>query len=946
MADYTQPEVAQKRVRFFDGQFLQDQDFIDEQKYHVDRERRMPRLLGVSGVVQGLVVSATGPFEVLVGRGAAVDDNGRQLVLAADTSLTLSAKFAKQQGVEVRLVYREQATDVAQTGGKSARRFDESPLVAAVAPDGSVAVSPTDAQTTWDGPSVLLAKLLVGDNGTVTADPSAQQPAGLAVPGVLSAGRAAAVGGFLSVAGHLAIGGTTAENAEVWERVVDLSAQWNAKLSVRAAGIDARLAVHNTGIYGAPAGMVTGTRSPHPLSVITGGATRMVVAASGNVGIGGAPGTPRLSVTGGGRDVVDLTVTGRIQSASAVGGMWVANQAFVGGVEPDGSKLGVFNAGQWRLTVGPTGHVGIGTGNGDVENAEGWDRVVDVVAANNVKLSMRTGTGNVDGRVMVHAKSVFGAAPGMLAGTRSNHPLSVITGGAQRMVVTADGNVGIGIQAPGQPSARLDVQGGGGGSIDLNVNGRLRSNNNDGGLWVAADRFVGGVETDKIGFYSGNGWRLAVDRLGNVSIGGTVVENSEGWARVLDVSGGSTTKVSVRTGNIDSRVMAHDSGFFGAPAGMVIGTRSNHPVSLATNGATHVVVGGNGNVGIGGPPGNPRLSVVGAGNDAVDLTVNGRIQSTSRVGGLWAGGNFVGGVEPDGTKIGMWANGSWRLTVASTGHVGIGTGVADVENSEGWERVVDIAANNHVKLSLRAGGIDGRVMVHNTGIYGGQAGMAVGTRSNHPFNVVTAGQNRMYVTAGGEIFFNQPIYFPIAAEWGGDNAPWPQTWDPIGSRRYYVFFRPRWNTNNNYPGVPEFQPRGFIPSDARLKQDVVELAGAVAKLERLRGVSFRWNEEGMRYLTSGIEEQFSAGPEASAEANRAVWDAVRQAGRPALSRRTLGVIAQDVEQVLPELVETDADGFKRVDYAKLNALLVQAVKEQQASIRHLQGRLETLEAAR
>ena len=36
-ANYELPSVVEKRVRFFDGQFLQEQDFIDEQKYHLDR---------------------------------------------------------------------------------------------------------------------------------------------------------------------------------------------------------------------------------------------------------------------------------------------------------------------------------------------------------------------------------------------------------------------------------------------------------------------------------------------------------------------------------------------------------------------------------------------------------------------------------------------------------------------------------------------------------------------------------------------------------------------------------------------------------------------------------------------------------------------------------------------------------------------------------------------
>ena len=81
-----------------------------------------------------------------------------------------------------------------------------------------------------------------------------------------------------------------------------------------------------------------------------------------------------------------------------------------------------------------------------------------------------------------------------------------------------EGNVGLGIDAP---EAKLQIEGKGGQNIDLLVNGRLRSNNNDGGLWIASDRFVGGVATNQIGFYN-NGWRLLVQNNGNVGIGGSL----------------------------------------------------------------------------------------------------------------------------------------------------------------------------------------------------------------------------------------------------------------------------------------------------------------------------------------------------------------------------------------------------------------------------------------
>jgi hypothetical protein len=55
--------------------------------------------------------------------------------------------------------------------------------------------------------------------------------------------------------------------------------------------------------------------------------------------------------------------------------------------------------------------------------------------------------------------------------------------------------------------------------------------------------------------------------------------------------------------------------------------------------------------------------------------------------------------------------------------------------------------------------------------------------------------------------------------------------------------------------------------------------------------------------------------------------------------RSSGLIAQEVEQVLPELVVTGKDGYKAVEYSKLPLLAVQAIKELKAENDALQGKL-------
>ena len=78
------------------------------------------------------------------------------------------------------------------------------------------------------------------------------------------------------------------------------------------------------------------------------------------------------------------------------------------------------------------------------------------------------------------------------------------------------GALGVGTAAPG---AKVDIVGAGGTDIDLRVNGRLRSDNPNGGLWIANDRLIGGHRGNQLGLFNGNKWRLTVQPDGNVGIG-------------------------------------------------------------------------------------------------------------------------------------------------------------------------------------------------------------------------------------------------------------------------------------------------------------------------------------------------------------------------------------------------------------------------------------------
>jgi hypothetical protein len=51
-------------------------------------------------------------------------------------------------------------------------------------------------------------------------------------------------------------------------------------------------------------------------------------------------------------------------------------------------------------------------------------------------------------------------------------------------------------------------------------------------------------------------------------------------------------------------------------------------------------------------------------------------------------------------------------------------------------------------------------------------------------------------------------------------------------------------------------------------------------------------------------------------------------------KQEIGVIAQDVQQQFPELVNTDKNGILSVDYIKLTAILIECVKDLKQQISH------------
>ena len=95
----------------------------------------------------------------------------------------------------------------------------------------------------------------------------------------------------------------------------------------------------------------------------------------------------------------------------------------------------------------------------------------------------------------------------------------------------------------------------------------------------------------------------------------------------------------------------------------------------------------------------------------------------------------------------------------------------------------------------------------------------------------------------------------------------------------------------------------FHSSDARLKSNITPIKGALDKIKTIGGYEFDWNDKSEH------------------------------------TGHDVGVIAQEIEFVLPEVVVTRENGYKAVRYEKIVALLIEALKEQQLQIDELKAKL-------
>jgi hypothetical protein len=435
------------------------------------------------------------------------------------------------------------------------------------------------------------------------------------------------------------------------------------------------------------------------------------------------------------------------------------------------------------------------------------------------------------------------------------------------------GNVGIGTSTP---TAKLDVQG---------TQGQLFSVTDDlsGDIFSVAD--ISGVPIMNV---NSNGTSYFD---GNVGIG----TNSPSSLLTLNKA---TGEVGILLEGNGTDVAKFKLASAGVNHAVQIGSVSNNEVQFHTANSEKMRLAANGNVGIGVTSPASKLTIdapVGDfanGANAISLNYDGGSSPDDVGGGIvfsqrwWsasAGQQVTGGIfgiknGANGTYGGGLAfytqpngasNMAQHMVIRDTGNVGIGT----TNPGAKLEIEGDATADDTAQLIVASGGVDNNAIIHFTDDDGGQVN-AIGALEG---NMLTfASQNELvFKTDTSSILGNTNTRMTIDSSGDvgiGDTTP---------------------SYKLDVAGTIRATGDVIAFSDVRVKENIKTIKSSLDKVSRLRGVEFN---------KIGEDE------------------------------KSIGVIAQEIEKVIPEVVKTDDEGMKSVAYGNISGLLIEAIKELKAEV--------------
>jgi hypothetical protein len=327
---------------------------------------------------------------------------------------------------------------------------------------------------------------------------------------------------------------------------------------------------------------------------------------------------------------------------------------------------------------------------------------------------------------------------------------------------------------------------------------------------------------------------------------------------------------------------------------------------------------------------NGTLTVTGAFRDSTNSAgTSGQILSSTATGTAWIAAPSGGGVTGTGSanRIAYWSSAS-NLTFDSNlywdntnSRLGIGTTAPSAK--------VHLVEGNFVTRFLVG---QSTFTGYNSGLTAGQKGNIIVGQANSTNNAYVI--NFIYQSSGsasnaiGLGFFNNDDIVVITAgksvgiATNSPNTSYTTTIASVAGKTGVLLAQGNVKIDGGAFGVGVNASAtagridasndivAYSSSDERLKENIAPIQNALDKVKSLTGVEFDWKPEHK--------------------------DAHGYEGHDT------GVIAQQVQQVMPSAVRTNETGFLAVRYEKLIGLLIEGMKEQQAQINELKAKLDGL----
>lgn len=457
------------------------------------------------------------------------------------------------------------------------------------------------------------------------------------------------------------------------------------------------------------------------------------------------------------------------------------------------------------------------------------------------------------------------------------------------LTIRDGGNVGIGTTSPG---AKLDVAGTS--RSDLHI---FRSNQSA----PTADAFIFRPADNTVALGTANTERVRIDSSGNVGIGTTSpVSELQVNGDIALANNGVIGQGSIygNTGNSSFSTLK----LYDASTGHTVLNNQSYDIKFNTAGGTKMVIQNAGNIGIGTTSPAEKLQVEG----------NIKLPSTSGNGLFFVSGSAPSGLSwysQPGTSDGP------QLISYGSAHV-----IIDSDNNDADTRFFTIRkngtnyANSTELLRVTESG--------NVGIGTTAPQQALHIKGATNGLMMLEGDNDngiagcYYKTEDTDDTMNRTKgFFGFQGNNGWGLGYFTMWLDTVGDNGQVTSSEEkfRWQRDGDFHADGDVIAYSTTtPSDIRLKTDVETIESASEKVSKLRGVEYTWSK-----------------------------------GKLA-GQREIGLIAQEVEAVVPEVVKEkelplwdgSGESYKTVDYEKLVALLIESNKEMQEEIKQLKERLD------